>query len=539
MAYYQDLREYLDALEAAGKLRRVSTRINKDTELHPLVRWQFRGLDEDQRTGWLFENLTGFKREVFPSRVATSILGANREVYALGLRCEPSEIGERWTQAFRNPIKPQIVETGPVKEVIHRGDALLEHGGLDEFAIPMATNGWECLPRLTAVAWHSRDPETGWINVGTYNGLQLGPLRANCRVGVNRDLMVHWRKAKQRGEPLQVSAVVAPVPAVLMASVAHVPHGLSELDVAGGLAGEPIPVVRCETSDLLVPASAEIVLEGEIPTDYLEPDGASGEHTGYTILSRSVFAFHITCITHRREPIWQDFISQMPPSESSTIRGIASEGAMLALLQQHVGIPYVKDVAFHDCAGAYRICVIRLQELAGVRASNEIVWLALTAALSKSPDWPKIVIAVDDDIDPHDLESVFWAVSFRYQPHRDTHILQGRSAALDQSAGPPTTSYTDRRYPTSLTGPQGASALLMDATRKWPYTPVSLPTQPYMDHARELWHQLGLPPLKPRVPWYGVNLGVWPEDDQQLAELAEQGRFDEVAEHLMARGERT
>jgi 4-hydroxy-3-polyprenylbenzoate decarboxylase len=399
----------------------------------------------------------------------------------------------------------------------------------------MATNGWEPLPRLTAVAWHSRDPDTGWINVGTYNGLQLGPLRTNCRVGVNRHFMLHWRKAKLRGEPLQVAAVIAPVPAVLMASVAHIPIGQSELNIAGGLVGEPIPVVRCETSDLLVPASAEIVIEGEIPTDYLEPDGASGEHTGYTIINRTVFAFEVKCITHRRNPIWQDFISQMPPSESSTIRGIASEGAMLALLQQHVGIPHVKDVAFHHCAGAYRICVIRLQDVAGVRTPPEIVWLALTSALSKSPDWPKMVIAVDEDIDPHDLDSVFWAVCFRYQPHRDTRILQGRSAALDQSAGPPEANYNDRRYPTSLAGPQGASAILMDATRKWPYTPVSLPTRPYMDNARALWERLGLPTLKPRVPWYGVDLGVWPEEDRLLAALGDEGRFDEAAERLMSR----
>ena len=157
MSYYRDLREYLEALEEAGKLRRVKRRINKDTELHPLVRWQFRGLDEPDRTGFLFEDVTDINNKTYNCRIATSITAASREVYAIGMKCAIDEIQDKWRGAYQHPHPPLLVGTGPVKEEIHVGDNLLEHGGLEEFAIPMATNGWEALPRLTAVSWHTKD----------------------------------------------------------------------------------------------------------------------------------------------------------------------------------------------------------------------------------------------------------------------------------------------------------------------------------------------------------------------------------------------
>src|SRR5919198_946933 len=143
MGYYRDLRDYLEALESAGKLRRISRLINKDTELHPLVKWQFRGLPADQRTGFLFENLTDLAGRRYDARVASAVLAPSREVYAMGLRSKPDEIFERWQEAYRTPNEPRLAPTGPCKEVILQGDDLKRSGGLNAFPIPMATNGWE------------------------------------------------------------------------------------------------------------------------------------------------------------------------------------------------------------------------------------------------------------------------------------------------------------------------------------------------------------------------------------------------------------
>jgi UbiD family decarboxylase len=535
MAYYKDLREFLAALQRAGKLRRIPQTINKDTELHPLVRWQFRGLEESERFAFLFERVSGIHNPRFNGSVAAAVIAPNLETYAIALQCANTRqaMYEKWAEAFHRPISPQQVSTGPVKEEIHVGDTLLAHDGLKEFPIPMTTNGWEALPRLTSLCWISKDPETGEINVGTYNGVYLGPLESCARVSPRGHMRIHWQKCKARGIPLPVAAVVGPIPSVVMTSITEIPYGLSELEVAGGLGGEPVQVVRCETIDLEVPATAEVVLEGEISTDYILPDPASGEHTGYTFIDRTALPFHINCISHRKNPIWHDLVDEFPPSESSVMGNISREAHMLNFLRVSCGIPQVKDVAFHHCGGSRRFCVIRLQDLGSTRTSKRTVWHALHASLAVSTEWPKITVAVDNDIDPWDLESVFWAASFRYQPHRDTQIIRGRGATADQSGGPRTLSMEEQEYPTNRGGLEGNSSILIDATRKWPYTPTSLPTRNYMERAKEIWEELGLPQLHPREPWYGVSWGEWPESYRRHAEMGDRGEFDEIAGEIL------
>jgi 4-hydroxy-3-polyprenylbenzoate decarboxylase len=531
MSYFKDFREYLAALERAGKLRHIYDPVDKDRELHPLVKWQYRGIDEADRFGFLFEHVTDRDGRAVNGQTASSVIAANREVYALALGCPPEQVHDRWTQAINHPIPTRRVENGPVREEIHQGDSLLEHGGLMEFGIPIATNGWEAFPRITAAAVITRDPDTGILNAGMYNSIVLGPNRANVRT--TRHLRMHWYKYRQRGIPMECAIVIGAVPVVPLVAATDVPHGVYELEVAGGLIGEPIDVVRGTTVDLEVPATAEVVLEGRIPIDIMDKDGPSGENRGHVMFGQFVHAFELTGVMHRHNPIWHDVICQMPPSESSLMRAVNCEGRVMALIRAH-GIPQVKDVAFHHCGSARHLCVIRMQDLGGVRTPNSEVWHALHTVMSVAAGWPKIVIAVDEDIDPWDLESVFWAVINRHQPHRDVKVIQGRSAGLDESVAPRDAAREQMSYPTSLASPQGASIMLVDATRKWANPPTSLPKRPYMEHARELWERLELPPLKVKGPWYGETLGHWPEDAARLVELAEQGRTEEAAALLLS-----
>jgi len=532
MSYYRDFREYLLRLDGMGKLRTITDPVDKDRELHPLVRWQYRGLEEVDRFGFLFERVVDRKGKSYRGKVASSVVTPNREIYALAMGCSVNEIHDRWSHAMSHPIPTRSVTAGPVKEEIHKGASLLEHDGLKEFPVPIATNGWEAFPRITAGGFFTRDPDTGVMNAGMYNSLVLGSLRANVRT--SRHLRLHWNKCRQRGLPLEVALVVGAVPVVPLVTATDIPLGTYELDVAGGLIDEPIDVIRCETVDLEVPATAEIVIEGEIPTDRMDIDGPSGENRGHVMPGGVVHAFEIKCITHRKNPIWHDVICQFPPSESSLMRSVNCEGRVLALLRSH-GIPHIKDVAFHHCGSARHLSVIRFRNVENAPVPNAEVWQSLYTVMSVDPSWPKIVIAVDEDIDPWDLESVFWAVCNRYQPHRDMKVLQGRSAGLDESVAPRELSARARGYPTSTTGPQGASIMLMDATRKWPNAPISLPKKEYMEHARELWKKFDLPPLKPREPWHGVSLGFWHEDDASLVRLTEEGREEEAARLLLGR----
>jgi len=135
--YYQDVREHLKAIEERGKLVRVKKQINKDTQLMPLVRWQFRGLEEAQRKAFLFENVIDVKGKRYSMPVSVGTLAASTEIYSIGLKCEPEQIHERWTQAQLHPISPVQVGSGPVQEVIWQGDDLLNGHGLDMLPVPI------------------------------------------------------------------------------------------------------------------------------------------------------------------------------------------------------------------------------------------------------------------------------------------------------------------------------------------------------------------------------------------------------------------
>lgn len=154
------------------------------------------------------------------------------------------------------------------------------------------------------------------------------------------------------------------------------------------------------------------------------------------------------------------------------------------------------------------------------------------AASAFDPNLGKIVIVVDKDIDPDDPDAVNWALSFRMQPHRDTRIITHKYAALDPSAAPPYSPAEEVRFPS----PSGCSSLLIDATREWDYPPVALPGKKYMEEAKKIWEELGLSPLKLKMPWYGYSLGAWNKQNEEEAELAADGEYLKVTERLEKAG---
>ncbi len=298
--YYKDVREHLKALQERGKLIRIKREINKDTELMPLVRWQFRGLEEKERKAFLFENVIDVKGTRYTMPVTVGTLAANTEIYAIGLMCRPEEIHERWTQAQLIPIAPVKVKSGPVQEVVRQGKDLLEGHGLDMLPVPISTPGFDNAPYLTSANWVTKDPETGIYNIGNYRA----QIKAANRTGglfLGQHMGQHWIKCKDKGRPLEAAVVIGVIPSVAYAATAKLPYDFDEYRLAGGLAGEPLELVKCVTVDLEVPATAEIVIEGVLPTDSLEPEGPFGEYTGY-IGQRGLAPYMaVTCITHRRD----------------------------------------------------------------------------------------------------------------------------------------------------------------------------------------------------------------------------------------------
>ena len=181
-ANLQDLRAHLANLERAGKLVRVTRPINKDTELMPLVRWQFRGgIEEKDRKAFLFTNVTDSKKRKFDIPVVVGVLAANREIYRLGMNCDLDKINQTWIDAMANPIPPNVVTDASCQEIVIEGKELDKPGkGLDAIPVPISTPGFDAAPYLTATLCVTKDPESGIQNMGTYRG----QLKATDRLGV-------------------------------------------------------------------------------------------------------------------------------------------------------------------------------------------------------------------------------------------------------------------------------------------------------------------------------------------------------------------
>ena len=265
---YHSLGEYLDALENKNLLVRVTEPINKDTELHPLVRLQYRGLREAERRAFVFENIIDSQGRHYDIPVAVACVAGSRDIYAAGLRCRPEEIPNRWAQAYAQPIPPIVVNEAPCQEVSKEGSELQ----LDFLPIPISTPGFDNAPYTSASQWVTKEPKTGCLNMGIYRGQLKARDRLGCHVTTPyKDLRRHWSAYRDMGiREMPAAVVIGSPPHLTYPAGAKVPVGVSEFDISGGLAQAPVELVRCRTVDLMVPAQAEIVIEGFIPTDALE-----------------------------------------------------------------------------------------------------------------------------------------------------------------------------------------------------------------------------------------------------------------------------
>jgi 4-hydroxy-3-polyprenylbenzoate decarboxylase len=216
---YNDLREFIGELEKHDKLYRIQREINKDSELQPLVRWQYRGgIAESQRRGFLFDNVIDGKSHKYNCSVLVGGLSGSEAIYSLGLKCQPEEVPDRWIHALDNLVPPIMVDSGPAQEEVHMGAELLAHGGINEFAVPISTPGFDNGPYITAGHWITKDPETGQRNVGNYRGLIKGPDRTGLMTGTPQDLSNQWEKCRRMGKPLEVAIVVGTIPVVSYAA---------------------------------------------------------------------------------------------------------------------------------------------------------------------------------------------------------------------------------------------------------------------------------------------------------------------------------
>jgi UbiD family decarboxylase len=517
----RDFQKHLADLEARGLLTRIDHPVNKDTELHPLVRLQFLGgIPEAERRAFLFTHVVDATGKRYDMPVVVGALAASAEIYALGMGCKVADIGQAWLDAINHPVAPARAAAAPCQEVVIEGDALRgPDGGLKRLPVPVSTPGFDSAPYLTATLCTTKDPETGIQNMGMYRAALKATDRLVVRMVARQGGAggyVHWLKYNARKEKMPIAIVIGAAPVVMFTGPQKLAIDLDEMGVAGALAGEPICMTTCRTIDLDVPADSEIVIEGLIDPELLEPEAPFGESNGYVALEAFNMPMQVTAITHKRAPVFCSIISQVTPSESSLVKKVAYEPLWLAHLQNHLSVRGVKRVVMHEPLTNLRP-VIFVQYASGTPRTE--VWRGLHGAATLMPNCGKVCIAVSEDIDPANVDAILWSIAYRSNPIEDVHVAPYRGGVQG-----------------SQYGSRGSdSTLLIDATAKGPMPPLALPRKEYMERAEQLWAELKLPPITLKAPWHGYTLGDWIERWDVYAARAVDGTWEETGKDTLKR----
>ncbi|MGH7816024.1 MAG: UbiD family decarboxylase, partial [Candidatus Binatia bacterium] len=426
--------------------------------------------------GWNERPALGFRQvgaSEFP--LVVGVIGGSPGIYATALSTTVDKIPDVWEQGQRHPIDPVSTRTGLCKEIIFRGSEI-DLGNLPQV---VWTPGQDPGPYITAPVIVTKDAETGRRNVGTYRLQMKGANRLGLYVGGAQHAAKHIRQYEATKQDMPIAVAIGVDPTIVLASISKFPYGTDELAVAGGLRGEPVPLVQCETVDLQVPANAEIVLEGFLRAGQREQEGPFGEFSGYMSPGGQQPVIELTCMTRRRAPVYHSFLSQMPPSESSCIRSLSRSAALFHHLRHVLGLP-VRAVHFPESGGASCVLVISIKKEYPEQV-KEVAWGAWSLMNKEG----KFTVVVDEDVDVHNPFQVEWAMSFHAQPVRDSFMVGGVvPSGVDPSTAPANIPQHDPRR-------QTGSKMLIDATRKHPYPPLARVPAEFIDKAKQKWSEYG------------------------------------------------
>jgi len=465
----KDMREFITKAEEAGLLKRIKAEVDWDLELSHIAKLN----EEKQGPALLFENVKDYDSPVITSVCTT----AQRLALIMGESEDSSlvDLMKVWVDKNANKIPPKLVDSGPCKENIMKGDDV----DLLKFPAPKfyPLDGGRFFGTAHFVV--TKDPDTGWVNIGTYR-LQLldkNHLGTQFIKGKHSDIML--KKYQAMGKPMPVCAVVGCDPLLFLMGAARFSAFESEYDFAGSIRGEPIEVVKAETNDLPVPATAEIVVEGEVDADAFMDEGPFGEYTGYYsgVGSDPRNYIDVKCITHRNNPVfWGTTVGRAVTDTHMTMA--LTYGATLWQQLVAMRIPGIQSVYCPPEGSGRFLAIISVKQMYPGHADQ-----VLTAAISTEMGayGLKTVIVVDEDIDPWDIPRVMYALSFRFQPNRSQVIKRGRSTPLDPSLPINAREITGR--------------LLLDATipYDWKNKPIPIELDPEIVRKVEAkWSELGL-----------------------------------------------
>ncbi|HXG64208.1 MAG TPA: menaquinone biosynthesis decarboxylase [Blastocatellia bacterium] len=480
---FADLRDFIRALEKNDQLKRIRAEVDPELEISEIT-------DRVSKRGGpalLFENVRGHSIPVLINALGSR----ERMKLALGVS-DYGEITERITeltdvkspQGLLEKIKmvprlaevgkmfPKVVRDGPCKERI------LHEGKFSLYDLPVI----KCWPEdggpyITMPLVFTKNPATGKRNCGMYRMQVYDETTTGMHWQIHKHGAQHFRNLRRGGGGrLDVAVAIGADPITVFAAILPLPEDLDEMMIAGFLREKPVEMVRCETVDVEVPAKAEIVLEGYVDAAERRIEGPFGDHTGYYSLEGEFPVFHVTCMTHRKKPIYQTTIVGKPPMEDCWM-GEAIERIFLPLMQRQ--FPEVVDYHMPFAGVFHNLMVVSIRKNypGHARKVMNSIW-SLPQAM-----FTKCIVVVDEDTDVRDLNQVAWRVLNNIDPERDIQFMLGPVDQLDHAS----------RLPNY------GSKMGIDGTRKWksegfhrPWPKELEMTEEVRRRIDQLWPKLGL-----------------------------------------------
>lgn len=445
---FDDPRDFLEFLDERKELLRITDEVDPKYEIGAYIR----KTSDQQGPALLFENVKGH------AMIVAGGIFATRERVLMAMESNDEEIYDKFYHGVTHAIPGRIVETGPCKEVVLKGDEV----DLESLPIPTYALG-DGGAFITHGVQISKDPETGAKNASIYRMQLQGKRQMGILCEGYHDLYRQYVKAEATGKPLEVAVALGIDPVIMLATQVRAGYGQDEMEIAGGLRGKAVDLVKCETVDLEVPASTEIVLEGLVLPHRRESEGPFGEYSGYYGPAAMRPVVEITAITHRKNPIYHAGLTGEPMTENHFLKVLPYEMTMYKDLK--ASFPGVKAVHYTAAGCCEYMVYVSMKTTFRGEGRN-----ALMAILGNVLH-PKIAVVVDDDIDIFKDEKVLWAIATRAKPIEDVVIIpKYPSPALD---------------PTVPEGTLG-SAMGIDATRPYGEAFPEVPTHPGLGRIPDL-----------------------------------------------------
>lgn len=472
---YNDLRSWIDQARSLEELRFVEganwqEEIGMATELLE---------HSDPAPAVLFDKIPGYPPGY---RILTNFFGSRRKAMTLGLPVELTriELSERFLEAFQKmrPIPYEFVKSGPVLENILMGD--------DVNVLIFPTPKWHENDGGRYIGTGSftitRDPDEGWVNLGTYRVMIHDERSVGCYISPGKHGRIHRDKYFSRNEPMPAAVVIGGDPLLFLMAANEVPSGVSEYEYAGGLRGKPYPVIEGKLTGLPIPAYAEIVLEGFVDPKKRLREGPFGEWTGYYGSDvRDEPVMDIKAIYFRNNPIILGVVPQRPPDEHARFRAIIRSGLLKQELEK-AGLSGIKAAWAHEVGNSRMLLAIAIEQ----RYAGHATQVGHVASQCHVGAYAgRYIIVVDDDIDVSNLEELIWAMISRSDPATSIDIIHNAwSTPLDPRIHP------DDKAKGKFTN----SRAIIDATRPYEWRDrfplVNMPSPEVKRKARERFSYL-------------------------------------------------